>query len=446
LAFTTVTGASGAPTTYTGTDGVDLITLVNPGASDLSAEANNDVINVALAGQNGATVNTASNQTLRGGQGDDSFTVTGGNLISSIISGNLGNDTFTGSLIASTVQGGQGNDTLVLSASNGGAFLNGNMGNDVLTAVAAATYSASSLLGGQGNDTITLSTGAGTIAQGVRIEGNDGADTLTVGALAAGSVGVSATGGSGNDTITAAAAAIATALFGGDGNDTVTSDATGTGSISGGEGVDTLAVSAGGGGTSIDVTETIQLRDTTTFEAAKAGVTGITVNGNSSTVANFDVVTGAYAGASATQKDQFDFGATAAAVASAAGATYTTDSTATVNGQVITSFTVGNVGATTFTLNDGSTLVIDNANKLAAAVNALSRNTLFSGGAAAAGASVVFNGVINGQANTYVYYQLSANSAATAGAGDGYNLVQFTGTYTGIETAASNTSGYLFIS
>jgi hypothetical protein len=440
LAFTTVTGASGAPTTYTGTDGVDLITLVNPGASDLSAEANNDVINVALAGQNGATVNTASNQTLRGGQGDDSFTVTGGNLISSIISGNLGNDTFTGSLIASTVQGGQGNDTLVLSASNGGAFLNGNMGNDVLTAIAAATYSASSLLGGQGNDNITLgSATAAVVAQGVRLEGNDGTDTITVAALAGGSVGVTATGGSGNDTITAATAAIATALFGGDGNDTVTSDATGTGSISGGEGVDTLAVSAGGGGTSIDVTETIQLRDTTTFEAAKAGVTGITVNGNRSTVANFDVVTGAYAGASATQKDQFDFGATAAAVA-AAGA-YGTDSTATVNGQVITSATVGNVGATTFTLNDGSSLVIDNANKLAAAVDALSVNDI--GGA---GASVVFNGVINGVANTYVYYQLSGNSASTAGGGDGYNLVQFTGTYTGIETTASNTSGYLFIS
>jgi Ca2+-binding RTX toxin-like protein len=240
LAFTTVTGASGAPTTYTGTDGVDLITLVNPGASDLSAEGADDVISINLT----AATTTASNQTLRGGQGNDTFNYTSnaGTLISSYIAGNLGNDTFgaTGAgltIQATTLQGGQGNDIINVGAANGGGFVNGNLGNDSIQATQAVAISSTSLLGGQGNDTINI--GAATLT-GVYISGDLGNDIFTDAAdIGAASNAFTISGGEGNDTLTLDAISIAGNYYGGDGNDTILTN-TAQDTIDGGAGIDSI--------------------------------------------------------------------------------------------------------------------------------------------------------------------------------------------------------------
>jgi hypothetical protein len=63
-----------------------------------------------------------------------------------------------------------------------------------------------------------------------------------------------------------------------------------------------------------------------------------------------------------------------------------------------------------------------------------------------AGATVVFTGTLDGVASTFLYFQRTANAANAGTAPDGYNLIQFQGTYTGFETTASNTNGYLLIS
>ena len=247
LAFTTITGASGAPTTYTGTDGVDLITLVNPGATDLRADGADDFIGVNFT----AATGTATSVSLRGGQGIDTFQFTGvagGTLVSSFIAGNLGNDqmftTGTGALLtSSTVQGGQGNDAITIAGTNGGSLINGNLGDDTLL-LTAGTFTSSSIFGGQGNDSITT-TNASVIA-GVSIDGAIGNDTITLGTLAAGSNGITLSGGSGDDVINAAAVNTAVALYidGGIGNDTLT-DGSGNSTINGGEGLDFITGGAG---------------------------------------------------------------------------------------------------------------------------------------------------------------------------------------------------------
>lgn len=257
MAFTTITGASGAPTTYTGTDGVDLITLVNPGASDLRAEAGNDFIGLNLT-------SSATNQSLRGGPGNDTFQMTGGSaaLITSFIAGNLGDDQMftTGvgvNATASTVQGGQGNDTISVSATNGGSVINGNLGNDTLNiAATGGVISSSSIFGGQGNDTINIG-GASPIPAvtlaGVSIDGALGNDTIVINSLGTtggvqGNVNVTTiSGGAGEDLINATNAINFTGrlvLSGGDDNDIILGSASAD-NIDGGSGQDFLQ---GGGG------------------------------------------------------------------------------------------------------------------------------------------------------------------------------------------------------
>jgi Ca2+-binding RTX toxin-like protein len=349
LAFTTVTGASGAPTTYTGTDGVDLITLVNPGASDLDAQAANDFIGINLTG-----TTTATSQTLRGGQGNDTFQLTGAAnaLISSYIAGNLGNDQMftTGTGVnaqASTVQGGQGNDTINVSATNGGSLINGNLGNDTLniaTGAAGGVISSASLFGGQGNDTINIGgTTTGTVVlAGATIDGALGNDTINLFAFgtgtASGSVSASTIiGGAGEDVIdasnatTTGGAAVALnitgtlSLAGGEDNDIVYGSSRGD-SIDGGSGQDFLQGNAGGdtiaGGAGNDVFNIARAVDTLNIQGALANTFVLPTNGgtvNSITVANnTDVIT------SFTVGDQLVIAASAGAYTTIGAGTGTT--------------------------------------------------------------------------------------------------------------------------
>ena len=66
MAFTTIQGTGGAPDSFLGTAGVDVIALQNQAdASFLSARQDNDTVTFT------SSTRLASNYTLYGGQGDD---------------------------------------------------------------------------------------------------------------------------------------------------------------------------------------------------------------------------------------------------------------------------------------------------------------------------------------------------------------------------------------
>lgn len=177
----------------------------------LYGDRGNDSIVLSGSGVAGAT-------TVYGGDGDDA--ITGGGR--TLLFGNQGNDTITAGA-ADSVYGGSGAD--VLTASGSGAFISGDLGNDILRNGGANN----TLAGGEGDDTITFDTGASqSVAQGgggrnflqalttagsnnVLIAGSLG-DTLVV------SSGNTAQGGLGNDSLVAAGS-LAT-LIGGAGADT----------------------------------------------------------------------------------------------------------------------------------------------------------------------------------------------------------------------------------
>src|SRR5437763_1976218 len=83
----------------------------------------------------------------------------------------------------STILGGKGDDNLSSGGGAGGDFLNGNLGNDTVTATGTG---ASSLIGEEGDDSLTNS-GSGADS----LDGGNGNDTLI--------------GGTGADTIDAGA-------------------------------------------------------------------------------------------------------------------------------------------------------------------------------------------------------------------------------------------------
>jgi Ca2+-binding RTX toxin-like protein len=186
-------------------------TLTSSVGGLLYGDRGND--SISLSGTIGAGATT-----VYGGDGDDA--ITGGGR--TLLFGNQGNDTITAGA-ADSVYGGSGAD--VLTASGSGAFISGDLGNDILRNGGANN----TLAGGEGDDTITFDTGASqSVAQGgggknflqalttagsnnVLIAGSLG-DTLVV------SNGNTAQGGLGNDSLVAAGS-LAT-LIGGAGADT----------------------------------------------------------------------------------------------------------------------------------------------------------------------------------------------------------------------------------
>jgi len=263
LAFTTTVGAGG--TSLIGTSGVDTTTFA-PGTLStrvfIGAQGDGDFVTLQA--------NQATNYTIFGGAGNDTFTVAG--LNTSLLKGDDGNDIITlqtNAVSSSTVSGLAGTDTINVWSNVTGALINGNDGNDTIniasqTGAAASTFTNNAkAVGGQGNDTINIGTFGGvlaTLTSGV-VNGQDGDDTINVAGVTNMTFGTSTIfGGQGSDVINASTAAgpnagtlvlsgdlgadnitggaAADTIFGGDGNDRIRG-LTGADSMTGGAGTDT---------------------------------------------------------------------------------------------------------------------------------------------------------------------------------------------------------------
>ena len=275
MAFQTIPGTGGAPDSYVGTSGVDSVTITNNNSAvDLVAYDSNDSVNVANAS------GVVNGYTLKGGSGNDVFTANTTTIAgNSFFNGNAGNDVITlnafnsVSVTSSAIRGGQGNDTFQLTGSANVSLVNGNMDDDTITTAAASN---SSIFGGQGvdtlniggatvltvingdrdNDRINLGNVANSTLNQSTVYGGAGNDTITVLAGLATSTDTSIYGGEGNDTLNGAAAVVAVRLYGEAGNDNITGGtvndvlqgAAGNDTITGGAGADTIT-----GGTGADL-------------------------------------------------------------------------------------------------------------------------------------------------------------------------------------------------
>ncbi|WP_207443821.1 Hint domain-containing protein [Roseomonas haemaphysalidis] len=235
----TIVGGQGADTIDGGTGDDVLIGGGGSSLASLDASLTGAVsLNLPLL-----TVNDASDDTLRGGEGNDTLFGEAGN---DRLEGGAGNDTLVGGTGTDTMAGGTGDDLYVvgeagdtvtelagegtdtvqttlssftlgsnvenLASTGTGAFAGtGNAADNVITGNATGP---NTLDGGAGNDTLNGGAGADTLV------GGTGNDTLN--------------GGAGNDT-----------LNGGDGNDTLVGG-TGTDTMAGGTGDDLYVVGEAG--------------------------------------------------------------------------------------------------------------------------------------------------------------------------------------------------------
>lgn len=210
--------------TLHGTDGDDLI-LGTPRADIIAAGLGNDNVDarsgddLVLAGPGDDHVVAGSgDDTVLGGDGDDVIFAGPG---ADLISGGAGNDRLFGEAGNDTLFGDAGDD--LVDGGEGDDLLDGGDGNDTLLAGAGDDR----LDGGTGDDSLVADAGRDVLLGGEgddRLEGGEGDDTLADGA---GRDVV--TGGPGNDVIVAAADDEADAFDGGDGSDTLDLSATNSG-------------------------------------------------------------------------------------------------------------------------------------------------------------------------------------------------------------------------
>ena len=218
--------------------------------------------NPVLLGGNGndTILGSDSAETINGGAGNDSIDAGGGNdsvyggAGNDTINGGDGNDSIDGQSGNDLIDGGAGDDQLLWSGSNGGKdTLSGSSGYD--TAIVNGTGLADSLSVGQnsvGQLTVTqngvaLVVNTGTIPN-VIINGNGGNDAITIGSLDQ-TIGfvLTVNGGDGNDTLSAAGAALGNVrlgLYGQAGDDSLVGS-TGNDTLDGGDGNDSLDGGAG---------------------------------------------------------------------------------------------------------------------------------------------------------------------------------------------------------
>ncbi len=248
----TIYASNGLPETLDGGSGIDTL--------NATSATFDYTINLTTGVTNYAGESFVNFEHLRSGSGNDTLT---GNAANNSIFGGVGNDTINGLAGMDSLSGDAGNDTL-----------NGGDDDDTLT-----DYSGTNIYdGGNGNDAIS-----GYLVNGAAAHGGANVDTLNLYTLAAGAVTINLNGnatlgantmvtdgfenlyfgsnndvsvtafgsntittGGGNDTINAGMGddTIST----GAGNDTV--NHFNTGSVNGGDGIDTLDYSASlGGGT-----------------------------------------------------------------------------------------------------------------------------------------------------------------------------------------------------
>lgn len=189
--------------TIFGTNGIDNI-VANPEADLIVALAGNDFVE----GQGG-------DDRILGGDGLDALNGQDGN---DVLIGGLGND---------ALFGGDGDDTFIWRNGDGSDFIRGDAGTDKQVVSGAL----------EAGDTFTLGTGAGSQAEfsrenlglftltletveTMRINGNGGDDSLTVGDLSGTDITqVIFDGGEGNDALLAAGTTTRVVLSGGNGQD-----------------------------------------------------------------------------------------------------------------------------------------------------------------------------------------------------------------------------------
>jgi serralysin len=191
----TILGGGGNDTLFGGNDNDSVVGGLGNDVIDGGAGADR------LFGGDGddQLANGDGNDFAEGGAGNDTITDTGG---VNTIDGGLGNDSIsvTAAVANQTVLGGDGQDTItVFNAVGSTNSIDGGAGNDSITGGDAVD----SILGGTGNDTIRAGNGNDTVF------GGDGDDLL-----ADFGGNDSASGGNGNDT-----------LLGDLGNDTLNGDA-----------------------------------------------------------------------------------------------------------------------------------------------------------------------------------------------------------------------------
>jgi Ca2+-binding RTX toxin-like protein len=251
----TIIGASTGVLLLHGDDGNDVIVVsgVHNGLFDVNAGANNDILILNDTGT-GASI-------YHGGNGDDFISASGavgGTDTAKAIWGDVGNDSIIDSNSTNDViNGGDGNDSIQAlgdGAHSGVWVIDAGTGNDTVTVdhtFAASVAGNDHIALGEGDDTITVISGAATNV-GENINGNAGNDLITAGAAT--STNDTLFGGAGDDTIDATAHGGGhESLSGDDGNDLLKASNFGD-TLNGGAGDDHIVsgfgkdVMFGGGG------------------------------------------------------------------------------------------------------------------------------------------------------------------------------------------------------
>jgi len=254
--------------------------------AEIRVSAGDDVITVAA--NDGSFVSGAAEQfvglpvslgdSLLGGPGDDTISLTDGLVeLTGAVKGNEGDDTIeVGNVKGGTVNGNSGDDTISI----GGAV-------EEAGSRAVNSLTNGSLVGGQGDDTITINADVTDSA----VRGNEGDDTITfIGGEVSGATTIN--GNAGDDAIDSTGAEGDLTVIGGSGNDTLT---VGGGQVvRGGKGTDTFIVASEGGAI---------LEDYDNLEGADPAIDcfcdeDIKVDGWQFDVANYDVNTEVYTSAS----------------------------------------------------------------------------------------------------------------------------------------------------
>ncbi len=204
----------------TGGGGNDILTL------DLADDVTIDLVAGTMI-RPGQTYVVIAFETVLGGLGSD--TINGGSASELLGGGSSGNDLLSAASGNDTLQGGSGNDTM-----------SGGNGNDLFTVAPGAGFA--SIIGGNNVDTIDLS---GSSAGWVLLSNATGNAAAIGASIQFGGV-ERIIGSDFNDTISDAA--VVSTIMAGNGNDTVIVDTTtSTGeSFGGGDGIDTLDLTAFG--------------------------------------------------------------------------------------------------------------------------------------------------------------------------------------------------------
>jgi Ca2+-binding RTX toxin-like protein len=254
----TLDGGSGNDTLIGGADN-DIITDTGGGANSIDGGLGNDVVSIT---------GPVGNQTVQGGDGDDSITIFNAAGSINTVDGGAGNDTLVGGDAADSVLGGDGNDSIV--SGNGNDTVDAGTGNDFISDFGGND----NISAGDGDDTILGSSGTDTLSGGAGIDRVDYGASAAAIIITANSTGIG--GDAQGDVISGIEQAVGSGLndgitgfstvFGGAGNDSITGT-TGADSLDGGDGDDTID-----GGTGADSIIGGAGTDTATYAAATAAV------------------------------------------------------------------------------------------------------------------------------------------------------------------------------